>query len=128
MKCKRKANTSTTFLEHAKSGESRHPTISGGCTGGQGGHGPPEVFLTPLLDPTFLERYAILNILFTANTRKLERCTRNGHDTSRLVLLTYKKRFSSFLCFEICGKFQNVNGDLELVFSVVLSSCTLISL
>ena len=35
--------------------------------------------------------------------------------------LTYTKSFSSCLCFEIYGKFRNVNGDLAFVFSVLLS-------
>ena len=42
--------------------------------------------------------------------------------------LTYTKCFSSFLCSEIHGIFQNVNGDLMFVFSIMLLSCTVISL
>ena len=43
------------------------PRISDGSTEGRE-HGPPnEIFLAPLLPPTFPGRYKILNMLLTAN-------------------------------------------------------------
>ena len=45
-----------------------------------------------------------------------------------MFVAPYTKRFSSLLCFEIYGRLRNVNGDLERVFSAMLSFCTLISL
>ena len=42
--------------------------------------------------------------------------------------LIYTKRFSSCLCFKIYDKLRNDNGDSAFVFSVMLSSYTLISL
>ena len=41
--------------------------------------------------------------------------------------VTYTKRFSSLLCFEIYGKFRNVNEDPALVFSVVIALCSYFS-
>ena len=35
--------------------------------------------------------------------------------------LTYTKRFSSFLCFDMYGKFRNINGDISFEFSIILS-------
>ena len=45
-----------------------------------------------------------------------------------MFVAPYTKRFSSLLCIEIYGRFRSVNGDLERVFSAMLSFCTLISL
>ena len=70
--------------------------------GEHGSHDPPERFLVPLLDPTFLERYIILNFEYIVCCKYLH--TRNEPDTSRLPLsLTYTERLSSFLCvFRFC--------------------------
>ena len=68
-------------------------------------------FSWPLRCPphTFLERYKILNTLFTVNTRELEWCTRNEHDTSRLVL--YFNLYRTLPCAFFVSKFT-VNFEL----------------
>ena len=59
---------------------------SGSSTERARGPGPPEIFFSPSLASNFLERYKVLNTLFTANTCELGRCTRNESDASRLLL------------------------------------------
>ena len=81
--------------------------------GGQGGHGPQKFSWLP----NFLGRYGILNMEYFIYCKYLR--------ITRYCILTYTKSVSSFLCFEMYGKFRNVNGDLASVFSVMLSCCIL---
>ena len=80
--------------------------INTGSTGGpRGGHR----LQTFSWSPRNFSWYKILNILFTANTCELGRCTRNEHDTlDSYCTLTYTKHLSGFLCLLALNVSNNI--------------------
>ena len=45
-----------------------------------------------------------------------------------MIIIVLIVQNSIFRKYKVYGKFRNVSGDLELIFSVMLSSCSRISL
>ena len=77
---------------------------------------PSKIFLAPLLAPQFSRKVQIFDYIVYCKYRillyctcEVRRCTRNEHDTSRLLLcFNLYKTFSSFLCLLALHVSKNV--------------------